>query len=67
MGDDVLSGKNFDHRKTWIEEWLRQFAAVFGIDLINGTPGTSMERRGHRHSIFPTPREGGRNIDFYAS
>jgi hypothetical protein len=34
MGDDALSGKNFDHRKTWIEEWLRQFAALFGIDLI---------------------------------
>jgi hypothetical protein len=34
MGDDALSGKNFDHRKVWIEEYLRQFAAYFGIDLI---------------------------------
>ena len=34
MGDDALSGKNFDHRKAWIEDYLRQFAAFFGIDLI---------------------------------
>ena len=34
IGDDALSGKNFDHRKAWIEEYLRQFAAAFGIDLI---------------------------------
>jgi REP element-mobilizing transposase RayT len=34
MGDDAISGKNFDHRKVWIEEYLRQFAAFFGIDLI---------------------------------
>jgi hypothetical protein len=34
MGDDAISGKNFDHRKAWIEEYLRQFAAAFGIDLI---------------------------------
>ena len=34
MGDDPVSGKNFDHRKVWIEELLEHFAAFFGIDLI---------------------------------
>ena len=34
MGDDQISGKNFDHRKIWIEETLQQFAANFGIDLL---------------------------------
>jgi hypothetical protein len=34
MGDDPVSGKNFDHRKVWIEDYLREFAGVFGIDLL---------------------------------
>ena len=34
MGDDPVSGKNFDHRKVWIEQYLKQFAAQFGIDLL---------------------------------
>ncbi len=34
MGVDPVSGKNFDHRKGWIENELRRLAAHFGIDLI---------------------------------
>ncbi|WDQ17188.1 hypothetical protein [Rhodopirellula sp. P2] len=34
LGDDSVSGKNFDHRKVWIEDLLHQFAAEFGIDLL---------------------------------
>lgn len=34
FGQDTLTGKNFDHRKPWIEELLRHFAAHFGIDLL---------------------------------
>lgn len=34
FGDDPISGKNFDHRKVWIEDLLRHFAAHFGIDLL---------------------------------
>jgi len=34
MGDDAVSGNNFDHRKVWIELYLQQFAAAFGIDLL---------------------------------
>ena len=34
MGDDPISGKNFDHRKRRIEQYLQQFAAYFGIDLL---------------------------------
>ena len=33
MGDDRVSGKNFGHRKVWIEQYLKQFAAQFEIDL----------------------------------
>jgi hypothetical protein len=34
MGDDPISGKKFDHRKRWIEEYLQHFATNFGIDLL---------------------------------
>ena len=34
MGEDPISGKNFDHRKVWIENYLREFAASFGVDLL---------------------------------
>jgi len=34
MGDDAVSGNNFDHRKVLIELYLQQFAAAFGIDLL---------------------------------
>ena len=34
MSKDLVFGKNFDHRKVWIEQYLRQFAAAFGIDLL---------------------------------
>ena len=34
FGTDPVSGKNFDHRKVWIEEQLRLQAACFGIDVL---------------------------------
>ena len=34
MGFDERSGKNFDHRKRWLEEKLKLLAANFGIDLL---------------------------------
>ena len=34
MGVDERFGKNFDHRKRWIEEKLKILAANFGIDLL---------------------------------
>ena len=34
MGDDPLTGKNFDHRKQWLEQKLAVHAAYFGIDLL---------------------------------
>lgn len=34
LGFDSVSGKNFDHRKIWIEDQLRLLAANFGIDLL---------------------------------
>jgi hypothetical protein len=32
MGNDPVSGKNFDHRKRWMQCKLKQLAAYFGID-----------------------------------
>ena len=34
LGDDPVSGKNFDHRKGWIEDKLQKLASQFGIDLL---------------------------------
>jgi len=34
MGDDPISGKNFDHRKVWIEQSLQEFFASFGFVLL---------------------------------
>jgi len=34
MGEDPISGKNFDHRKVWIEEYLRESAGAIGVDVI---------------------------------
>jgi hypothetical protein len=34
MGDDPVTGKNFDHRKQWIENRLQVHAADFAIDLL---------------------------------
>ncbi len=34
MGTDELTGKNFDHRKVWIEDLLEHYAGCFGLDLL---------------------------------
>ena len=34
LGEDAVTGKNYDHRKVWIEDLFRHFAACFGIDLL---------------------------------
>lgn len=34
MGNDPLTGKNYDHRKLWVEIELKRLAARFGIDLL---------------------------------
>ena len=34
MGNDPLTGKNYDHRKVWMEQELERLAACFGIDLL---------------------------------
>ena len=35
MGNDELTGKNYDHRKTWVENELKRLVAGFGIDLLS--------------------------------
>jgi hypothetical protein len=34
LGNDPVTGNDYDHRKTWIEEQLRRMAGCFGIDLL---------------------------------
>ena len=34
LGVDPLTGANYDHRKQWIEDELKQLAGGFGIDLL---------------------------------
>ncbi len=34
LGDDPVSGKNYDHRKVMIENQLKRLAGAFGIDLL---------------------------------
>ena len=34
LGDDPFSGKNFDHRKVWLDDQLIHQARHFGIDLL---------------------------------
>ncbi len=34
LGNDPLTGKNFDHRKIWLDEELKHLAGQFGIDLL---------------------------------
>ncbi|MBL8892393.1 MAG: hypothetical protein JNL67_20625 [Planctomycetaceae bacterium] len=34
MGEDSLTGKNYDHRKSWMEDELQHLATFFGIDLL---------------------------------
>jgi hypothetical protein len=33
-GDDPLTGKNYEHRKAWLEERLAFLAGHFGIDVL---------------------------------
>ena len=34
LGNDPITGNNYDHRKVWIEEQLQRLSAFFGIDLL---------------------------------
>lgn len=34
LGEDSVTGKNFSHRKVWIEELLEHFAAHFAVELL---------------------------------
>ncbi|MDZ4851774.1 MAG: hypothetical protein SGI77_21000 [Pirellulaceae bacterium] len=34
MCDDPLTGKNYDHRKAWMERELQNLAKFFSIDLL---------------------------------
>jgi len=33
-GQDALTGRNFDHRKDWIQSRLEELAGIFAVDLL---------------------------------
>jgi len=37
LGDDAVTGKNYDHRKQWIENELQKLAGAMGIDLLGSS------------------------------
>ena len=32
-GDDQTTGRNFDHRRDWLENWILRLASIFAIDV----------------------------------
>jgi hypothetical protein len=40
LGDDAVTGKNYDHRKHWIEDELQKLAGAMGIDLLGFSAAT---------------------------
>ena len=71
FGTDPVSGKNFDHRKVWIEEQLRLQAACFGIDVLGFAILSNhfhlicgLDLTASRHGMTPklTPGERGMSV-----
>ncbi len=50
MGEDRISGKNYEYRKAWIERRIEQLAACFGIDLLCVSMLETAQVRGDRRS-----------------
>ncbi len=46
LGTDPVTGRNYDHRKRWIEQRIEHLAAAMGIDLC----------RPKGHSLFAVGR-----------
>jgi len=44
-GDDEFSGKNFDHRRQWIEDRIRLLAESFAVSV-------------HSYAVAPTTQHG---------
>jgi hypothetical protein len=45
-GQDAVTGKNYDHRKTWIQQRLEFLAGQFGIDQ-----GVRSDGRGYGQAL----------------
>ena len=51
-GEDDRSGRNFDHRKQWLEDRLALLSTVFAIDLL-AYAIMSNHYRAPRGALFP--------------
>src|SRR5262245_60732503 len=57
-GFDVYSGKDYEHRRTWIDERLEFLAGLFGVDVITHSVMTN-----HLHVILRTRPDLARRWD----
>ena len=51
-GDDVVSGKSFEHRREWIRQRIEFLASVFGIDCLTYTVLSN-----HLHVVLRSRRD----------
>ena len=58
FGDDPSSGKNYDHRKGWIEGLIKRFAACFAIDVLSYSVLSS-----HHHQMLRSRPDVAREWD----
>ena len=54
MGEDPVTGKNYDHRKGWMQRRLELHAACFGIDLLGELGGVGWNWWGTLEACFIT-------------
>ncbi|MEZ6032208.1 MAG: hypothetical protein R3C17_03885 [Planctomycetaceae bacterium] len=62
LGDDPVPGKNFEHRKRWLDEQLIHQARHFGIDLLCQAILSNrfhLELRSRPNGMTPRSRAGG--------
>ncbi len=48
-GDDAYSGKNYDHRRGWVESLLFELEAIFAIDVAAFAIMSNHSRQGERN------------------
>ena len=56
-GMDPVSGKSFEHRRTWIQNRLQELAASFGIDCLSFAVMVGRGSRSTLVATVPSPKE----------
>ena len=52
---DKLSGKNFEHRRRWMEDRIHELACVFALDLLRGLSSSPLNLGASKRQaeVFP--------------